>query len=592
VVVTVRPGWLAWAVVGALLVTLLAQLPLAFAPFSDRHEAREAVVVADIVRHGHWIAPFPNEDRIPTKGPLSYWWGAAVCSVLGLHPWSIRLAILAWMTGTLAATVALGSLIDSRRTGWIAAGILGTSLLYWRFMLYVRVDPALVFCVTATLLAFTWALSRPRARRLGNALAQLALTGASLAKGLPALVPTLSVVGLVASLRREGTLLASWGFVLALGAAVLVHPALALVAGAMAWLRLRQGPDRASPLFDLAPAVLLVGLVALWLHLADARYPISYLEYVVVESTSRIDAPGPPFWFYLPDFAKQFFPWSLLVPVALAAAVSRVRRRRDDPIAVPLAWLVVPFVLFSCFDQKRSPYVLPLFPAAALLVASVVAEPRSTTPAIRRWLARSEAAIAGVGGAVCLTMLADLAGRTLLGAGFLHVPDRTPLLAQIGAWQPGVELVLAACGAAWAASLAVGGVRRWLVVFAGQAAVLALAGVLLSAAPPEHPDAPDAFAARLAAILPADAQLHYLDGARDYGVVYYLDRRMKGLNLAQLTARATQPPPGAPPLYVLVEERADLPPAVAARAEELARGRGSDHWHRLLRFPAGAVGPR
>jgi 4-amino-4-deoxy-L-arabinose transferase-like glycosyltransferase len=70
-----------------------------------------------------------------------------------------------------------------------------------------------------------------------------------------------------------------------------------------------------------------------------------------------------------------FFPWSAFLPEAVVAALrqarARARRSRADGVTVFLAaWLLVGLGLFSLAQTRLPHYVLPLFPAAALLVAA------------------------------------------------------------------------------------------------------------------------------------------------------------------------------------------------------------------------------
>ena len=66
-----------------------------------------------------------------------------------------------------------------------------------------------------------------------------------------------------------------------------------------------------------------------------------------------------------------FYPWSVVLPAALAAAWAR---RRQDPLAgFLLGWLIGPLILLECVRTKLIHYYLPAFPAAALLVGWLLA---------------------------------------------------------------------------------------------------------------------------------------------------------------------------------------------------------------------------
>jgi hypothetical protein len=72
-----------------------------------------------------------------------------------------------------------------------------------------------------------------------------------------------------------------------------------------------------------------------------------------------------PWWYYLPRFAVDFLPWTpalLLVVWAIRAG----RWRHDRLLRFGLVWFAVMFAILSAARFKRSDYLLPLFPGAAI----------------------------------------------------------------------------------------------------------------------------------------------------------------------------------------------------------------------------------
>src|SRR5712692_9513069 len=51
---------------------------LGHAPFFDKQEPREALVVWEINHSGNWILPLRNGNEIPSKPPLYHWLAALV----------------------------------------------------------------------------------------------------------------------------------------------------------------------------------------------------------------------------------------------------------------------------------------------------------------------------------------------------------------------------------------------------------------------------------------------------------------------------------------------------------------------------------
>lgn len=78
-----------------------------------------------------------------------------------------------------------------------------------------------------------------------------------------------------------------------------------------------------------------------------------------------------PFYFYLPILALLALPWSAFLASALLGA-KRWNWRSDSPRdrlrVFSLTWLVVPVAFFSFSGSKLPGYILPVLPAAALLI--------------------------------------------------------------------------------------------------------------------------------------------------------------------------------------------------------------------------------
>ena len=76
-----------------------------------------------------------------------------------------------------------------------------------------------------------------------------------------------------------------------------------------------------------------------------------------------------PFWYYLPVLIAALFPWSLALLMAIRRdSIKDVRRQY---IA---AWLFFALVFFSLATNKLPGYLLPLLPAAAILIGLALAE--------------------------------------------------------------------------------------------------------------------------------------------------------------------------------------------------------------------------
>jgi 4-amino-4-deoxy-L-arabinose transferase-like glycosyltransferase len=105
-----------------------------------------------------------------------------------------------------------------------------------------------------------------------------------------------------------------------------------------------------------------------------------------------------PWWFYFPQFAGDFLPWSVLLVPAAWWYWRRGWLRRDPDARFGLTWLAAVVLVLSLSRFKRADYLLPAYPGAALFLAC----------ALRRWWRRARRA-----GAAWL--VPAVAGLTVLG---------------------------------------------------------------------------------------------------------------------------------------------------------------------------------
>src|SRR5438445_13822266 len=102
------------------------------APFFDKQEPREALVVWEINHSGSWILPLRNGNEIPSKPPLYHWLAALVSQASNqMNEFTVRFpsALLATI-GVLLVYLA-GAARWGRTAGLISAMVLATSY-EWR----------------------------------------------------------------------------------------------------------------------------------------------------------------------------------------------------------------------------------------------------------------------------------------------------------------------------------------------------------------------------------------------------------------------------------------------------------------------------
>jgi 4-amino-4-deoxy-L-arabinose transferase-like glycosyltransferase len=215
-------------------------------------------------------------------------------------------------------------------------------------------DITLVFFVTLALYLFWLGLENERRRTPLLLLFWAACGFAVLAKGPVGLLPPFVVVSFLLVTRRL-------------------------------WLvrELRMLPGIGVALAIAAPWYVLIAL-------ANDDYVTYFLDEKVFGSLlDSGHGKAEPFWYYLPVLVGGLLPWSLFLPAALWYAPrltrSQASGRMQPAVSLLLVWLIAPFVVFSFASAKLATYIVPLFPAAALLVGRVAAELwRGTTVSLQR----------------------------------------------------------------------------------------------------------------------------------------------------------------------------------------------------------------
>ena len=117
--------------------------------------------------------------------------------------------------------------------------------------------------------------------------------------------------------------------------------------------------------------IIAVGIIAAWLIPACIMGGEAYTQNILfkqtVGRTVESFAHQEPFYYYFLGFPVDFLPWSLFVPAAVHYFWKYRSRNKD--ILLPLVWFAFTFAMFTLVSGKRNLYLLPLYPAAAMLMA-------------------------------------------------------------------------------------------------------------------------------------------------------------------------------------------------------------------------------
>jgi len=330
-------GVLADMLMLALLLGIPFLLFLGYLPLIDPDEGRYAEIPREMLLRGDLITPTLNYVKYFEKPPLLYWLNAAAMQLFGPSEFSARLPSALSGLLTVLATYLTARRLYQRRTAILAALILGTSLGFVLQSRIILTDMLLTFCLTGALGAFiVTACQEARSRsRSGWYLFYFFCALAVLTKGLIGIVFPGGIIFFYLLLSRRWHVLAR--------------------------MRLFSG------------TLLFLAVAAPWfiaVSLANSEFPHFFFIHEHFERfTSTVHGRYQPFWFFVPILAVTMLPWSFYIPAALAKAWRERRFHNGDPGLFMLVWSLLIFLFFSKSSSKLIPYLLPIFPPLAMLIA-------------------------------------------------------------------------------------------------------------------------------------------------------------------------------------------------------------------------------
>jgi 4-amino-4-deoxy-L-arabinose transferase-like glycosyltransferase len=375
----------------------------------------------EMLASGDWITTRLNGIKYFEKPPLQTWMNALSFAAFGLGEWQARLWTgLCGLLG-VALTGYAGARVFGARAGLYAALVLGSSLFWVASGQIDSLDMSLSAMMAISLCALLIA-QRDEATRSERRNWMLACwTGmalAVLAKGLIGLVLPGAVLVLYTLVARD------WAI----------------------WRRLHLGKG----------LLLFFAIAAPWFVLVALKNPEQPRFFFIHEHFERFllkthHREGAWYYFFV-MLIPGMMPWLGVLPQSLAAALRR-EAGAFQPRTLLLVWSVFIFFFFSYSSSKLPGYILPIFPALALLVALFL----ETATARSRMLGAGLVALVGLGGMVAVPQVLKVSTR--------H-PSEIALLQAYQPWVLGAALLLLAGGA-----LALAQTRR----LRRDAAVLALA---------------------------------------------------------------------------------------------------------------------
>jgi len=408
-------------------------------------EGRYAEIPREMVESHDWVTPRLNGLKYFEKPALQYWATAAAYEAFGVHPWTSRLwDALTGFAGVLLVWFA-GARLFGREAGRYAALLLVGSMLYAVMGHVNTLDIGVTFFITLGIVGLLLGQQQgagARTRRNWMYVAWVALGLAMLSKGL---------IGIVLP-----------------GAALFVYSVLQRDFGI--WKRMHWG----------AGLLLFLAVTAPWFYLVQKANPefshfFFYHEHIE-RFLTKVHARYQPWYYFVPVLVFGMLPWTFLMfdtlwrtwkdsaragaPAQAAGWRAWFADKAFNPQRYLLIWTVFIYLFFSRSDSKLPSYLLPMFPALALLMGWQLA-----TMNARRlfWLL-----------APVLPVLALLLAVAFSSARFADTPVQQQMYGEYADWLIAGLLAWLACLAAALTWLRRGGKLGAVAVLAAGALAAAL----------------------------------------------------------------------------------------------------------------------
>jgi len=300
-------------------------------------EGRYAEIPREMVASGDWLTPRLNGYKYFEKPPLQYWITAAAFSAFGQSEWAARLwpGVMGFL-GVLLVFWA-GNRLFWPPVGLYGAAVAASSAIYVSIGHLLTLDMALCVFMSASVFAFAVAQRDPADEAEQRRWMLLAWASAALAvmtKGLVGIVLPAGAVALYVLIERDWRL-----------------------------------PGR---LHALRGGLLFLAIAAPWFIAVSLANP-EFLRFFFIHEhferfTTREHGRYQPVWYFVPVLLAGVLPWIVHLFPALGRAWTRVPEIRFQPRRFLLLWCVVVFAFFSASGSKLGSYILPIFPALALLI--------------------------------------------------------------------------------------------------------------------------------------------------------------------------------------------------------------------------------
>ena len=322
---------------------LLALAALIFLPrlgsreFWSPDEPRFALIAQETLEGGNLLVPRFHGEVYSNKPPLYLWLVGIFSLPWGrVTEWSARLPSALGAICAVQVTYLLGRRLLGERAAWIGAGVLLTCGHFYMRGRWASTDMTLSFFFLLSIYFLARAVNPGTGHGLRTGAGRwffVACALATLTKGPVGLVLPVGILVLTLAAERRFPDLLRFPWVTGFAVYFLI----------------------------VAPWYVLYGLQVG----GDKFFILTISENISRYLNAWNDVK--PFYWYLARFPLSFLPWSLFLPGLVVALIRRRRGEEAAPLRFLLIWFLLVFLFFSISSGKRTVYLLPIFPAVALL---------------------------------------------------------------------------------------------------------------------------------------------------------------------------------------------------------------------------------
>jgi 4-amino-4-deoxy-L-arabinose transferase-like glycosyltransferase len=312
-------------------------------------EGRYAEIPREMVASGDWVTPRLNDIKYFEKPPLQYWATAIAYEAFGEHQWTSRLWVgLTGFAGIFLVWFA-GLRLFGREAALYAAMLLGSSWLYVLIGHVNTLDMGVTFFITLGILAMLVAQNELNTTRQRNwmLLAWGGMALAVLSKGLMGMILPGAALFIYCAVQRDFSVLRR-----------------------MHWL---------------SGLTVFFVITVPWFYLVMKANPEFFDKFFIYEHWTRFTTKQhgryQPWYYFVPILLAGMLPWTILMFDTLLRTWrnSALAARTFNAPRFLMIWAVFIYLFFSVSGSKLPSYLLPMFPALALLMGKRIADMRKRT---------------------------------------------------------------------------------------------------------------------------------------------------------------------------------------------------------------------